>query len=152
MVEGTTLRFYFACECHLLTERTPKRASGIKFLGEIPTSGRRSPCPRQVMESDQLQGASNPNFLWFSASLQLQGEFEEGGGWGWCCPQKEKIPALAVQDPSRTDHILFGIAPSPARVCYPRTAAGTKTQLLIMDKNPGIKQKRGVEKVLEEAQ
>lgn len=69
--------------------------------------------------------------------------------------QKENIPALAVQDPSRTDHILFVIAPSPARICYLKTAAEKKKkkkQLLITNKNPGIKQEREAAKVVEEAQ
>lgn len=51
---------------------------------------------------------------------------QDGAGATHSKAQKENIPVLAVQDPSRTDHILFAIAPSPARICYLTTAAGTK--------------------------
>lgn len=52
--------------------------------------------------------------------------------------QKENIPVLAVQDPSWTDHILFVIAPSPARSCYLQTAAGTKRSSQQITKTQGL--------------
>lgn len=80
------------------------------------------------------------------------GEEQDEAGATHSKEQKENIPAVAVQDPSRTDHILFVICSQSSSGLLPQNSSRNKTQPLMMNKNPGIKQEREAEKVVEEAQ
>lgn len=125
--EGTH-EVYSACECHLLTETTPK-VPPEPLEQKIP--GRNSHWWQEV-SLPMAGGGSTRAWRSFQPKLFVILCFPTAPGGMWARsrmrlvpPQKENIPVLAVQDPSRTDHILFMIAPSPARVCYLKTAAGT---------------------------
>lgn len=124
-LEEGTHEVYFACECHLLTARTPKvppEPLEPKIPGRnshwwqelsLPTGSTRAWRSLQPKLFVILCFPAAPGGMWARSRMRL------------VLPQKENIPVLAVQDPSRTDHILFMIAPSPARVRYLKTAAGT---------------------------